>query len=111
MKGVQAFAVERPIGQEGGIPQSVGLSYAVMPSILAADERPSWPSRYRALADPARRPSDLVAGTAVALLIAQLALAQLTLAMVACLAVTGRLSRWRPLWLAVPAAGGSGSWR
>lgn len=77
-----------------------------MPSIFAADERAAWHSRYQGLADPLQRRSALVAKAVVVFLIAQLAVAQLTLATVACLAIAGRLSRWRPLWLAIPAAAG-----
>ncbi|HEX9031063.1 MAG TPA: hypothetical protein VF834_04415 [Streptosporangiaceae bacterium] len=39
-------------------------------------------------------------------MLVQLALAQLTLVLFVCFAVTGRLSRWRLLWLGAPAAAG-----
>ena len=50
--------------------------------------------------------SRAVAGCAVLVVLAQLLLAQLTLAFAVVFAVTGRVSRWRPWWLTVPAAVG-----
>jgi hypothetical protein len=43
----------------------------------------------------------------VAALVAHLLFAQLTLLLLGCGLITGRVSRWRPLWLAVPAAAGT----
>ena len=48
----------------------------------------------------------LVAACAVLILLAHLLLAQLTLGLAVALTVTGRVSRWRPWWLTVPAAAG-----
>lgn len=51
---------------------------------------------------------DLAAGLALVALLIQLAFAQVTLIAVICCLVIGRMSRWRPLWLALPAAAGLG---
>lgn len=51
---------------------------------------------------PAR--ADLAAAGAVACLLAQLLLAQLTLVLTICFLAIGRSARWRPMWLAWPAA-------
>src|SRR5215472_2984985 len=48
------------------------------------------------------RSAELTAALAVAALLAHLLLAQLTLALAAVFYVTGRVSRWRLQWLAVP---------
>jgi len=53
-----------------------------------------------------QRARDYAAALATALLLAQLLLAQLTLACAALLVLTGRVTRWRPHWLAVPAGAG-----
>jgi hypothetical protein len=50
---------------------------------------------------------DLTAALAVAAVLAHLLFAQAALALVVILLVTGRVTRWRPLWLAVPAAAGA----
>ncbi len=55
--------------------------------------------------DPARR-ADLTAALAVALVVVLLLAAQLTLALSICFVIAGRVSRWRPSWLAVPAVSG-----
>jgi hypothetical protein len=55
---------------------------------------------------PSRR-GELTAALGVAALVAHLIFAQLTLLLLGCGLVTGRISRWRPLWLAVPAAAGT----
>jgi hypothetical protein len=52
------------------------------------------------------RSAELTAGLAVAVLLAHLLLAQLTLLLTAVLYATGRISRWRLQWLAVPAGVG-----
>ncbi len=52
--------------------------------------------------------ADLSAAAAAAAVLAQLALAQLTLGLAVLFVIIGRLSRWRPLWLAWPAAAGLG---
>src|SRR5215472_1435144 len=54
----------------------------------------------------ASRQVNLAAAALLAAVLTQLLLAQLTLALAACLVLTGRLVRWRPIWLAVPAAAG-----
>jgi hypothetical protein len=48
------------------------------------------------------RSAELAAGLALAVLLAHLLLAQLTLVLTAVLYATGRVSRWRLQWLAVP---------
>lgn len=50
---------------------------------------------------------NLAAGAAVAAVVAQLLVAQLTLGLLVAFVVIGRTSRWRPLWLAWPAAAGA----
>ena len=54
----------------------------------------------------ASRQVNLAAAALLAAVLTQLLLAQLTLALAACLVLTGRLVRWRPIWLAVPATAG-----
>src|SRR5258708_13292870 len=49
------------------------------------------------------RSAELTAALALAVLLAHLLLAQLTLLLAVALYATGRLSRWRLQWLAVPA--------
>src|SRR5258708_36136171 len=49
------------------------------------------------------RSAELTAGLALAVLLAHLLLAQLTLLLAVALYATGRLSRWRLQWLAGPA--------
>src|SRR6185437_10092476 len=58
--------------------------------------------------DPGDGPGslELIAALAVALLLTHLLLAQLTLLLAVAFYLIGRLSRWRLLWLAVPAAAG-----
>ncbi len=73
--------------------------------MIGTAERASWRSRYLALQTAPPR-SELAAGAAVAALLAQLLFAQLTLALAICLMLIGRVGRWRPLWLAVPAVAG-----
>jgi hypothetical protein len=51
--------------------------------------------------------AQLAAALAVAVLVAHLLLAQLTLLLAVVMYVTGRVSRWRPQWLAVPAGLGA----
>jgi hypothetical protein len=51
---------------------------------------------------------DLAAGLAVTAVLVQVLLAQVTLALVICFLITGRISRWRPLWLVLPAVTGLG---
>jgi hypothetical protein len=65
------------------------------------------PRRPRSLSpgDTPRR-GELAAALAAAGLLAHLLLAQLTLLLAVALDLTGRMARWRPLWLAVPAAAG-----
>lgn len=52
------------------------------------------------------RRGELAAALAAAGLLAHLLLAQLTLLLAVALDLTGRMARWRPLWLAGPAAAG-----
>jgi hypothetical protein len=55
---------------------------------------------------PPARARQLTAALAVAVLLVHLLLAQVTLVLSALLLAAGRLGRWRPSWLAVPAAAG-----
>lgn len=52
--------------------------------------------------------ADLTTSVAVVAFLTQLIFAQLTLVLVISLVIVGRVSRWRPLWLAVPAIAGVG---
>ena len=65
------------------------------------------PRRARSLS-PGETPrrGELAAALAAAGLLAHLLLAQLTLLLAVALDLTGRMARWRPLWLAGPAAAG-----
>src|SRR5450755_3939316 len=49
---------------------------------------------------------ELVAALATAAVLAHLVLAQVTLVLVIAFHATGRIGRWRPHWLLVPAAAG-----
>lgn len=72
--------------------------------ILAGDaERDSLRSRYLASRAAPQGLSGLVAAAAIAAVLTELVLAQLTLAIFFALLLVGRASRWRPLWLAWPA--------
>jgi hypothetical protein len=62
-------------------------------------------SRYLAPRDSPHY-AELTAVLALAALLAHLLLAQLTLLLAVAMYVTGRISRWRPEWLAAPAAAG-----
>ncbi len=63
-------------------------------------------SRFVTPAGPSRR-GELAAALAVAAVLAELLLAQVTLVLTAVFLATGRISRWRPHWLAVAAVAGS----
>ena len=74
-------------------------------SVTTAAERD--PRRARSLVPPdTPRRGDLAAALALAGLLTQLFLAQLTLLLAVTLDLAGRVSRWRPLWLGAPAAAG-----
>ncbi len=89
-----------------------------MPSYVTGSAgRLSWRLRSPANLDPPDAPdapdapelakrAELMAGLAILALLAELLFAQLTLVLAICFLITGRLSRWRPLWLALPAAVG-----
>ncbi len=89
-----------------------------MPHYMADDESRISPRFERFLPDDSlsrhdgagfgRSGRDLVAGLAVAALLGQLVFAQATLLIVIGCLIVGRISRWRPLWLALPAAAGLG---
>src|ERR1700722_20027528 len=65
------------------------------------------PRRARSLSPGDTPPrGELSAALAAAGLLAHLVLAQLTLLLTVALELTGRVARWRPLWLAGPAAAG-----
>ena len=59
-----------------------------------------------ALANDGVGRSELAAAIGVAVVLAQVLFAQVTLVLTVGFLITGRLSRWRPVWLAVPAAAG-----
>src|ERR1700745_895965 len=63
------------------------------------------PGRYLIPGDVPRR-GELIAVCAVLAVVAHLLFAQLPLILAAAFVITTRLSRWRPVWLAVPAAVG-----
>ena len=71
-------------------------------SVAGQDDHP--PSRPRPRDAPRR--GELTAVLAVALVLAHLLLAQLTLVLTAAMWAVDRLSRWRPQWLAAPACAG-----
>jgi hypothetical protein len=68
-------------------------------------ERMPRPGRYLIPGDVPRR-GELIAACAVLALVAHLLFAQLTLILAVAFVIITRLSRWRPVWLAVPAAAG-----
>jgi hypothetical protein len=82
-----------------------------MPSAAArtAEAIPD-PGRLRPprLSPPPGRTRELTAALGIAVLLLQVLLAPVTLILAVALLVTGRLGRWRPLWLAGPAAAGIG---
>jgi hypothetical protein len=69
-----------------------------------AEREPQRPP-VKVTAHSSRR-GELLAGLATAALLAQLLFAQLILIIALILLAAGRLSRWRPQWLAVPAGAG-----
>src|SRR5258708_8056250 len=73
--------------------------------MTGAHDRNSWRFRFPAPADMPQR-DDLTASVAVVAFLTQLIFAQFTLALVICLVIVGKVSRWRPLWLVAPAAAG-----
>ena len=77
------------------------------PYMTGAQDRNSWRFRFAVPADVSQR-GDLTATVALVAFLAQLIFAQLTLATTICLVIIGKVSRWRRLWLAVPAAVGVG---
>jgi hypothetical protein len=74
------------------------------PAATAAEHAPRR-ARYLIPQDTHRR-GEIVAAIGVAVLLAHLVLAQLAMVLAAALYLTGRLTRWRVQWLAVPAAAG-----
>jgi hypothetical protein len=64
------------------------------------------PRRFRSLAPAASRRGELAAALGVAVLLAHLLFAQLTLVLAVAFLAVGRVSRWHRLWLAVPAFAG-----
>jgi len=76
------------------------------PKLTGEPESIAW--RIGDLAPIPSRPlrADLTASLAVALVLGQALVAQVTLLLATTLMLTGRLSRWRPAWLALPAASG-----
>jgi hypothetical protein len=71
-------------------------------SVAGQDDRP--PSRPQPRDTPRR--GELAAVLALALVLAHLLLAQLTLVLAAAMWAIGRVTRWRPQWLAAPAGAG-----
>ncbi len=77
--------------------------------LFTVDSTEAASARTGQPAPPARlRRGDLAAAAAAAAVLVQLAFAQLTLGLTVAFLVIGRLSRWRPAWLAWPAAAGLG---
>jgi hypothetical protein len=74
------------------------------PAATAAEHAPRR-ARYLIPQDTHRR-GEIVAAIAAAVLVAHLVLAPLAMVLAAALYLAGRLTRWRALWLAVPAAAG-----
>src|SRR5580704_16487762 len=74
------------------------------PAATAAERAPRR-ARYLIPQDTYRR-GEIVAAIVAAVLIAHAVLAPLAIVLAAALFLTGRLTRWRALWLAVPAAAG-----
>jgi hypothetical protein len=88
------------------MPLSPAIRTAASPG-AASSARPGSPRRPR-LPRPPGHARELTAALAVAVLIAHVLFAQVTLVLAMIALATGRLSRWRPPWLAVPAAAGLG---
>jgi hypothetical protein len=77
-----------------------------MPAILLP-ARQRDPRRARYLIPPATaRRREIVAVLSLLAVLAGLSIAQITLGLAVTFHVTGKLTRWRPTWLAVPAAAG-----
>ena len=74
------------------------------PAATAAERAPRRARHLIPMGTPRR--GEIVAACGVALLLAHLLFAQLTIVLAIALAAVGRVSRWRPQWLAVPAAAG-----
>ena len=74
------------------------------PAATAAERAPRRP-RYLIPMDTPWR-GEIVAASGVAILLAHLLFAQLTIVLAIALTAVGRVSRWRPQWLAVPAGAG-----
>jgi hypothetical protein len=74
-------------------------------SATTTAERDPRRARYLIPGDTPRR-GELIAGLVLLGLLAHLVLAQLTLLLALALDLAGRAARWRPLWLAGPAAAG-----
>ena len=76
-----------------------------VPRELDANGRPPRAARLPGGPDSARR-AELAAILGVLVVLVHLLLAQATLILAAVALVASRISRWRPLWLALPAAAG-----
>ena len=74
------------------------------PAATAAERAPRRARYLIPLGTPRR--GEIIAVLAVAWLLAHLLLAQLTIVLAVVLAAVGRVTRWRPQWLAVPAGAG-----
>ena len=72
---------------------------------LRTDPAPRRARQLIPAAFPRRR--ELIGAAAVALVLAHLLLAQLTLILFLIFAAVSRMTRWRPWWLLVPAAAGT----
>jgi conjugal transfer pilus assembly protein TraD len=73
---------------------------------VAAAERAPRPGRYLISGEIPRR-DEVIAACALLTVAVHVLFAQLTLILAAAFYVTGRATRWRPQWLAVPAAAGA----
>ena len=73
--------------------------------LLSARQRA--PRRARYLIPPGTpRRREITAALSLLALLAGLLLAQITVALTVAFYVAGKLTRWRPVWLAIPALGG-----
>jgi hypothetical protein len=76
------------------------------PPVLLALERPPRRARYLVPLGLPRR-SEILAALAIAAVVASVLFAPLALGLAVPFHAVSRISRWRPVWLAVPACGGA----
>ncbi len=88
------------------MPGPDALSCAIVPTFLTGSAEPDSARSGLQAPRPARPRGNLPTAAAVAAVLIQLALAQLTLVLAVVFVIVGRVSRWRRSWLAWPAAAG-----